>query len=246
MDPALFNITLAWIEYFNRLAGVLIGLSILITAILAVRFLRHDRSLLQGSIAALLLVVFQGWQGSRVVSSVLEPVVVTLHLFLALILVSILLFLTHRVYHLNKPRSAREDLPRRLTRILFAVTLVQTVFGTQIRSELEMLARNFPLLNDFERLARLGPANNWHIIIGLGITLLVIWIAIQIWLKLPGFRSLAGMMTGLIILLTLSQILIGILLLQNGLPAMLQVSHTWLASLMLGAALLLNLEYSYL
>jgi len=246
IDPALFNLTLAWIEYINRLAGVLIGFSILVTALLALRYFRHDRVQLWGSLAALFLVIFQGWQGSRVVSSVLEPVVITLHLFIALILVSLLLYLTHRVNHLNIAPTGREDLPGRLTRILFAVTLVQTVFGTQIRSELELLSRHFPLLTDSERLSRLGPANLWHVIIGLLIALLVLFIVWKLWTKLPGFRGFAGILAMSLIIFTFSQILTGFLLMQIGLPALLQVSHTWLASLMLGVVLLLNLEYKYL
>ena len=38
IDPAKFNIVLAWIEYLNRLFGVLVGFSILITLILGFKY----------------------------------------------------------------------------------------------------------------------------------------------------------------------------------------------------------------
>jgi len=41
VDPSTFNLTLAWIEYTNRLIGVVIGLFILTTAILAWKYARR-------------------------------------------------------------------------------------------------------------------------------------------------------------------------------------------------------------
>ena len=43
IDPSLFNFTLAWIEYINRMIGVFVGLSILLTAILALRYFRNNK-----------------------------------------------------------------------------------------------------------------------------------------------------------------------------------------------------------
>ena len=41
-DPQLFNFTLAWIEYINRIVGMLVGLLILISAILAIVHYRRQ------------------------------------------------------------------------------------------------------------------------------------------------------------------------------------------------------------
>ena len=41
IDPAKFNIVLAWIEYSNRLFGALVGLTITIALILAIKYFSH-------------------------------------------------------------------------------------------------------------------------------------------------------------------------------------------------------------
>ena len=42
-DVSNFNLTLAWIEYINRLAGMITGLLILITALLAIKNFRRTK-----------------------------------------------------------------------------------------------------------------------------------------------------------------------------------------------------------
>ena len=41
IDPAKFNIVLAWIEYSNRLFGALVGLTITIALFLAIKYFSH-------------------------------------------------------------------------------------------------------------------------------------------------------------------------------------------------------------
>jgi len=74
-----FNVTKTWIEYTNRLVGVLIGILIFLTMVVSL------------SVAAFLAVVFQGWLGSRVVASNLHPGMITLHMLLAQAIVAMLI-----------------------------------------------------------------------------------------------------------------------------------------------------------
>ena len=72
-DPAQFNPTLMWTEYMNRLLGVTVGFLILATAISAWRHHRHRPRILWTTIAAFLLVGYEGWLGGRVVAHELAP-----------------------------------------------------------------------------------------------------------------------------------------------------------------------------
>ena len=93
-DPSQFNPTLMWTEYLNRLLGVTVGFLILATTISAWRHHRHEPRILWTTIAAFLLVGFQGWLGGRVVAHELAAWIVTVHLIVALVIVQLLLYAT--------------------------------------------------------------------------------------------------------------------------------------------------------
>ena len=99
---ATFNVTLAWIEYFNRLVGVCVGLLIAATALLAIIRFRRNPRILWPTLLAALLVAFQGWLGAAVVASELHSLVVTLHLLLALIIALLLVYVNQETYHLDR------------------------------------------------------------------------------------------------------------------------------------------------
>lgn len=241
IDPNLFNFTLAWIEYINRLIGVFVGLFIAITAVLAIKNMRKYPRILYTSIAAAILVAFQGWQGSQVVSSALEPFIITIHLFIALLIVSLLLYIYQQTIYLEVPREqfGKDRSAKIFIAALYVLTLFQLVLGTQIRSELEHLSELAPMLESWERLQRIGPVNDWHTIVGL-ITF-GFFVVIFFQLKSKGFFEdtfIKGMLllTGI---LMFSQLVVGFVLLKIGLPPFLQVLHLWIASLLIGALLVM-------
>ena len=94
IDPTAFNIVLAWIEYGNRMLGVIVGISILLMTIIAVIYFKKNSKILFSSLLSLFLVVANGGLGAIVVSSVLNPFIVSLHMILALFLVSVLSYAT--------------------------------------------------------------------------------------------------------------------------------------------------------
>ena len=87
-----FNVVKTWTEYLNRVLGVSIGIMIFITAILSWSTRRVDPSIMKASVAAFLMVGFQGWLGSKVVASNLQPGMITVHMLVALAIVATLLF----------------------------------------------------------------------------------------------------------------------------------------------------------
>ena len=108
-DASGFNITLAWIEYINRVAGMITGLLILITALLAIKNFRGSKHILIPSMLAAILVAIQGWYGSVVVKSQLMPTTVSIHMLLALIIVSLLVYVTYGSFHLSSSPSVKKN-----------------------------------------------------------------------------------------------------------------------------------------
>src|SRR4029077_6655523 len=122
-DPALFNPTLMWTEYVNRLIGVTVGFLILGALVPAWRHHRDDPKILWPTVAAVLLTGFEGWLGGRVVAHELAAWIVPVHLTVALVIVQLLLFAT---VHATKGSQAGGRSPLALPLvILIAVTLVQ-------------------------------------------------------------------------------------------------------------------------
>ncbi len=243
IDPALFNVTLAWIEYINRLVGVSVGFLILATAVLAVRSLRRAPSLVAATAAAALLVAFEGWLGAKVVSTLLRPWVVTTHLVLALVIISLLVWVAVRAWQLEHPERDRDaSYPRRARLVVYALlafAMLQIGFGTQLRGALEVPRDLTPLIGDRAALWGAGPRAHLHLVLGLffvaavlaGMRALVRGAERPSWLV--GFGAGAG--AGLAVL----QLALGFGFVVLGVPATLQLFHAWVSSLMIGALVVL-------
>jgi len=141
-----FNPLKTWTEYLNRLTGVTIGILIILTVWSAIPFIKFDRPVFSAALTALLLVMFQGWLGAVVVSSNLHPLLITSHMFLALAIVSLLIYAVVRsqrdqLSHIHLPTLNRKQC-RWLVAIL-AVTLIQIALGTQVREAVDSIAKSF-------------------------------------------------------------------------------------------------------
>jgi len=132
-----FNASKTWIEYINRLIGVVIGFLIFAVFVASVRFWRTERRLTLVAFAAFLLVGFQGWMGSFVVSSNLMPWTITAHMFLALLIVALLIYLFHQSSY---GREINSSLGFWWLIASMAVLLVQILLGTQVREGIDRVA----------------------------------------------------------------------------------------------------------
>ena len=131
-----------WTEYLNRLLGVTVGFLIFATAISAWRHHRHQPRILWTTIAALLLVGFEGWLGGRVVAHELAAWIVTAHLIVAIVIVQMLLYATFEAFAGATGAQAPVQRVRRVRRLrdrrrLIVVTLIQVGFGTQVRGRVD-------------------------------------------------------------------------------------------------------------
>src|SRR6186997_3347344 len=122
-DPAQFNPTLMWTEYVNRLLGVTVGLLIVATAISAWRHHRHQPRILWATIAAFLLVGFEGWLGGRVVAHELAAWIVTAHLIVAIVIVQLLLYATFEAFAPAPKAPKAPEAPKAPVLIAFLILL---------------------------------------------------------------------------------------------------------------------------
>ena len=241
-----FNITLAWVEYTNRLCGMTVGLLILATAIWAILKLRPHKKILYPAMAAAVLTAIQGYQGAVVVSSLLEPVIISVHLFLALIIVSLLIYTTAQAYYLEKKEKLPQNtLPVKLSSyagILWLAGIVQIVLGTQIRAALETLAKEYPDLTALEWLSKVGVINHLHMTLGIFLAAFTIFVTLKILKHKEQVTSLVQAAAGVMALMVMVQVFLGLSFMVFATQPVTQVFHLWVASLFIGTVLLIYIS----
>lgn len=242
-NPDTFNFTLAWIEYVNRLVGMVVGLLILSLAIMAIIHFRKHKKILIPSVLAAILVAIQGWYGSVVVATKLQPITVSVHLVLALAIVSILIYITQSISYLDRKEAPTKFPLKTGMIILWIMALVQIILGTQLRAATEILLTRYPLLLDYEILSRLGSVNYIHSIMGILLAAVTILISFKIFTMNSKDLKL---LSGFSIMLILLQIIIGSSMEIFGLPPVLQVFHLWIASIFIGVILIQYVELKYM
>jgi len=139
-----FNPVKTWIEYVNRLAGAFTGVMIFLTLLASVPYLKAgSKKIFYFSLAAFVLVGFQGWLGSKVVSTELMPVMITLHMLLAIVIVFILLYLfTWSAFSKNTFESGiNREMLNRTGWIVLILSVIQIVLGTQVRENMDEVIR---------------------------------------------------------------------------------------------------------
>ncbi|HWI16532.1 MAG TPA: COX15/CtaA family protein [Vicinamibacterales bacterium] len=236
-DPSQFNPTLMWTEYLNRILGVTVGFLILATAVSAWRHHRRDPHILWTTIAAFLLVGFEGWLGGRVVAHELAAWIVTAHLIVAIIIVQLLLYATYASSAQGPPSRpdalrAEADAQGAVTWAvggLIALTLLQAGFGTQVRGAVDAaldsgVARELAI-------STVGWLDLIHrdlaFVLLIGSTLLTLWLMSK--------RSPLVNWSLIVLALAGLQIAVGIYMAYGYLLPAAQVAHLTLSSLLLGA-----------
>lgn len=239
-----FNPVKTWIEYLNRLAGVVIGLLIILTVWKSFPLRKYDRMIPALSIFNLILVIFIGWIGSIVVSTNLLHWMITFHMMLALLLVSLLIYVYHRSGRLIKSKGVKMDFPRKIELVLLVGTilmLVQIVLGTQVREQIDVISSSLGNMLRDEWIGRVGMDFLIHrsfSLVLLGIHVLYFFWAFKYTLR----RSQVNLWSQVLMILILLEIATGIAMAYFGIPAFLQPIHLLLGSLIIGVQVILLLE----
>ncbi|MGB3590559.1 MAG: COX15/CtaA family protein [Nonlabens sp.] len=131
-DYSTFNKFHTWTEYINRLIGALGGIAVLITCIFSLKYLKTRPRITVLSVVALLGMLIQAVIGKIVVDTNLSPVLITIHMIVALLIVGLLLYLLHEVLPVDKRYNSSRSFVR-FTTVFILLTLIQIALGTQVR-----------------------------------------------------------------------------------------------------------------
>ncbi|QKJ31167.1 COX15/CtaA family protein [Mucilaginibacter mali] len=243
--PEEFNAVKTWIEYANRIAGVLSGIFLLLTAIYSFNYRGINNWIPVASVFNLLLVVFQGWLGSIVVSTNLVAWIVTVHMLLALAILALCIYSYHAAKVVGRPKMAIKGFLYLLAVAVLILSIVQITFGTSVREKIDEVSAHLQGGYRQDWVAKAGDIFNQHRDIALAVFVLNVMLYGLI-RKSYSRHSIQQQIMSFIFLMIMLQIGTGIALSYFALPPFAQASHIVLASLVFGAQfyLLLNLSRS--
>lgn len=219
-----FNASKTWTEYINRLFGVMAGFGVLFVFIGIWWKYRTSRLLFLSTLNLLLLIV-QAWFGSIVVATNLVPWTITVHMFMALMIIFLQLAILLQVSHTQRIKLQVSPAIRWIVIVSFIITFVQMFLGTQVREHIDQLT-----LQGHGR-------DSWTQLLGLPFYihrtfswLVMLMLFILVWLnfKGPKYRIIY---TAFIVLAI--ELLSGVLLVYADMPGLVQTSHLIFATIIL-------------
>jgi len=248
---AEFNVAKTWTEYGNRLVGALTGIFIFCMFIYAIPYWKEDKQVFYFSLLSLFIVGFQGWLGAKVVASYLSPVMITLHMALAMVLIGVLWYVYFRASKTVWFSGTLFDGLRsyRLSMWLLAVaTFLQIIIGTQVREEIDVISEAMDQQGRGEWIGMLGKYFLAHRIWSYLIAALTLYLVIKARLDLQLGKGAKNIIYSIAFFITLEMI-IGYVLVFLQLPAFAQPLHLLNGSIILGLEfillmVMLNINYT--
>jgi len=133
-----FNAYHTWIEWINRMLGVLFGFLLIIQFAWSLGFRKTRSRITWLCLTNLLLTGFQGWLGAKVVEANLEVAKVTTHMLVALIIAALAWQVVHECRG-TKVFVADKRL-RVFTILSLVLLLAQVILGTEIREQIDHIS----------------------------------------------------------------------------------------------------------
>lgn len=234
-DPSVyieepFNAKKTWTEYVNRLAGFLAGNFLLACFIwMIIRYRKRKLLILAG--INLVLMGIQGWFGSIVVASNLVPWTITIHLFLALVIIGIQFFILHLISPKIQSKIQISSLLKWIMIVCFLITAYQMFLGTQVREAIDELTKLGYGRSDWT--AQLGLPFYIHRSFSWLVLILLVFAA---WKneresKLSPIRWIFGTLA--------LELITGVLLAHFEMPGLVQTAHLVFATILFGMMLIL-------
>lgn len=230
-----------WVEYVNRLLGVLVGISIFATVLASFRYWKTDKLIVFLSFVSFVLVGFQGWLGALVVASNLAPIKITTHMLVALLLVALLVYILYRVKCKDRRETIFENKIKYVLYVVIFLSIIQVIFGTQVRQEIDVIAKQ----NNFLQRETWIDSLSSIFLVHRSFSLLVVAAnALLIYLVFKSNRMIESIKTSLLWLsfVLFIELFSGIILAYFAVPKAMQPTHLLFASILFGIQFYLFLQ----
>jgi len=218
-----FDIKKAWIEYLNRLFSAVTGIVMLIAVFYLFKLKSDYKTSFYLGASALALTGVEGLIGKYVVVSHLDGGIITIHLLIALVIISLLImsYLTIKWNAIGQ-YSKYDSSQIYIVKWILFLMIAGIVLGTQIRTDIE---KQIPL-------SAIGLFKYIHSFLGMGTLMLtgVLWNKVNNQESKINAKNQIRWLLNIFVL----QIGLGYFMVFGGLPAYAKLVHMWLASIGLG------------
>jgi cytochrome c oxidase assembly protein subunit 15 len=225
-----------WVEYVNRLLGALLGLSLFATLLSSLIYWQKSKRVVFTVLGVIVITGFQGWLGSIVVSTNLLPGTITVHMLFAFVIIAGLM----QVYVKTSPGRrmtasfGMSNTMRYALAALLILTLLQVFLGTQVRQQVDIIAKGFGLEQRELWIDRLGAVFYIHRSFSLLLMVGHAWLFYQVMRHLRHYfvvyRATVWLMA-----FVLAEVLTGIILSYLSMPRAAQPLHLLLSCMIVGA-----------
>ncbi|TKC00264.1 COX15/CtaA family protein [Pedobacter cryophilus] len=242
--PEEFNPVKTYTEYINRLIGALTGIFLVLTCFYAWGIRKARGRVFWISLANILLVVFQAWLGSIVVSTNLVAWIITIHMLVAILILAVSIYTYHDIKSLRNESLLTKKagwLVKFVSLLTVIISIVQITIGTEVREAVDAVQDFFPELKREEWLDEVGRIFVYHRDIALLVVLLNTLLYFLLRRKVIQKEVMnTAYFVGLLIAL---QIVTGLALSNFALAPWAQATHVLFATVLFGAQFYLLLIF---
>ena len=231
-----------WTEYINRLLGALLGLLIIVLFGKSFRLRDYERNLPWFCGGLLLLIIIQGAVGALVVSTHLKPFIITIHMFLAVLLLFGLMYLRKYCEDLQDTSIVQkiDSKALNITRALVGITFLQILMGTQVRQQVDHLTRDTDTATAATVIDHLGAMFYAHR--SFSIVIVALFVYLLIYFHRTSYNRNGLFLTLMAFFSVLANVTTGITLNYFGFPANAQPPHLFFGILTIGFLYTLTLN----
>jgi cytochrome c oxidase assembly protein subunit 15 len=225
--PESFNPAKTWTEYLNRLMGAITGFFLLGLAAYSFIYRKTAKRIIFLSFANLILVGFQAWLGSIVVSTNLLAWTVTVHMLLALVILAILVYTYNFAIQLHKQDVviiASTGWLRLLIGGAVTITVLQIFWGTEVREAIDFISKSMGYKDRVGWVQEVGQVFHYHRDMAVVVAIVNVFIYKFVTDKFGGKETELVVGNSIVIVLLL-QIATGIILANFALPPYAQALH---------------------
>lgn len=237
-DYSDFDATKTWIEFINRLIGVIAGIATLIMLIFSFSFYNKKNILILNSFLIIFGMGFQAWLGKLVVDSNLSPYKITIHMLMALVIISLIIYSIFIAKKEMKNKTINDSLIRNLVIFAVIISLFQIIIGTQVR---EFIDLQYDLIGPNNKDKWL-EAPNFYFYFHRTFSILIFLLNYGLYflIKKRNYNSNLIKKIGFVIFL---EILVGIIMFYVNFPVLSQPIHLLLATILFSYQFYLMLHY---
>lgn len=227
LTPETFNVAKTWTEYLNRLMGAITGFLLLGLVVYSLAYRKTAKRIVVLSILNVVIVGFQAWLGSIVVSTNLMPWVVTVHMLLALVILAILVYSYNYALQMQKQTTVIMSnivWLKVLALVSVALSTLQIVLGTEVREAIDAIAKAMMYNDRGSWVIKVGDTFSYHRDVAV-LVLIVNLVIYKIVKDRFNGKTIALRVGNAIAIVLIIQLLTGLLLSNFALPPYAQALH---------------------